>query len=210
MDTIVGVILGWLLALLSPVIVEAIKRPRAKRDLERAFFSELLEIKFRMLGSVFQLARATRSVDRLLLQWIVAHSDGHESDSVYTETMTSIKQVLGKPEQEMSIYLKVLGDKAPSSLSLKTYPTPFLDSHIPSLSLFESEFQQKIMDVKSRINMINQEVEQNRMYLQLTFQPISQENHATVSGNLDSSYLFQRNFSKDIVERIEQLMNKHA
>ncbi len=68
-ERILFLFMGWLLGLLSPVIVDSIKRKREIREVRLGIMTELRELQYRLTGVVFLISKHFGNIDRALLQW---------------------------------------------------------------------------------------------------------------------------------------------
>ncbi len=68
-NTVLFLFLGWLLGLLSPIIVDAITKRHRNVEIRKAIISELGEARLAFAGSVYLLESRFGSYDRALLEW---------------------------------------------------------------------------------------------------------------------------------------------
>ena len=93
------------------------------------------------------------------------------------------------------------------NLTLKKIELPLLNSKLGSLSLFDLGFQRELLDIRTQINFLNEEIEQSRFYFQMTFDGgISDENHKLLVKNLQDSYLHISRIARTIVEKVNVLI----
>ena len=68
MNNILFLILGWLLGLLSPVILDWIKNRKKKKELRESFFNDLNDIRGRLIGLVYLTTSKFGNFNRELLE----------------------------------------------------------------------------------------------------------------------------------------------
>ena len=69
-EKVLFLFLGWLLATLSPIIADAIRRRRDTKEVKGALLAELGELKYRMVVASYYANMRFGSIDRAFLQWL--------------------------------------------------------------------------------------------------------------------------------------------
>jgi len=93
--------------------------------------------------------------------------------------------------------------------SLRRISVPFLDSKICDLSLFDNLFQNQLIEIRTRIDFVNEYIEMTRFYFEKTFDSsISAENHMIIAADLSKCYRDLIDPSRDIVNLITTLFGK--
>ena len=64
------IILGWLLGLLGNPIVSRIEKRYKRNDLKKVIFSELKNLKLRLVANFWKIQMHLGEFDKLTLQWI--------------------------------------------------------------------------------------------------------------------------------------------
>jgi hypothetical protein len=90
-------------------------------------------------------------------------------------------------------------------LNLKKYMTPFLEFRVGHLSMQKKALQSKLMEIKTYLEILNEEVDQSRFYLNLTFNDLPGENRQRVIVNLTQSYLNYSKQARIVVDLIGEL-----
>ncbi len=199
-------ILGWLLGLLSPIIVDGIKKRYQKREIERGILTELKELKLKLVSVVYLVADRSGTIEKELVTWLQTHLETYAGVYPPDEAVEAINRLSALSDEElaaMSSPLAIRGDGR--GLTLKKYGTPLLDSKITFLTVFNEEFQNRVLEIKAQINTLNEEVDLTRFYLMKTFDSLSQENHQIVSQNLDDCYRQISAMARRIVDHISEL-----
>jgi len=202
-------LLGWLLGLLSPIIHDRIKRHSAKKELEEGISNELKEIKSRMALLNFLISTRYETFDRKLLEWISKHAEEYEG-KLSDQMLEKLRRISNINDEELSVmwqWFKV--QNTGSALNLKTFRLPFVDSRMGSLSLLNVDDQKKIIGIRARINLVNDDIEQLRFYYQTTFIPgLTEENYNIILVNQKKLYPIVGTYIRDIVDMISDLMSK--
>jgi hypothetical protein len=185
--------LGWLLGLLSPIIVDANKRRRENREVRVALQTELKELKFRLACVVYFVEMRFGEVNRKFLEWlhpiVKDYSGLNPSDSI----LKSIESQLDLNDQQINALAEHSKAAPEGGLSLKKYAVPLLESKFALLSAFDTQFQNRLMEIRTHLSLLNEEVDQARYYFRLTFDSgVTTDNHARAVDNLINCY---RNFA---------------
>ncbi len=209
MANVFYLLLGWLLGLLSPIIHDRIKRLSAKKELKEGIFNELKEIKSRMTMTVGLISTRSGTFDRELFNWVSNHLDEYEG-MFSTEMLERFKNISKLNDKDLTaIWEMIKLQKAGSALSLKPYRAPFMDSRIGSLSFLDVEDQKKITEIRARITLLNDDIEQLRFYYEKTFTPgLTEENYKIILDNQKHLYQTVGVYLRDIVDLISHLISK--
>ncbi len=203
-ENIVFLLLGWFLGLLSPVIVDLIKQRLSRKALRSSFFNELADVRERLVSLVHRIEAKFGKYDRELLLWVRSNmKDTLEMVDSGEEPSKVIERLLQSTDEELmniDSHNKTTGG---DNLTLKKIELPLIDSKLDSLSRFDVEFQRKLLDIRTQLNFMNEEIEQSRLYFKMTFDGgISDENHNLIRKNLTDSNLHISQISRTIVEKV--------
>ena len=188
-EKLLFLMVGWALGLLGPAIVDSIKRQREVVQVRQALLGELHEVKYRLALSAYYAEKRFGVIDRAYLQWlrrVVAEYKGSKpKDSI----LKMVDGQLSLTDEQIAFIAKGELADSQTGLTLKKYLVPLLDSRIPSLWFFESRFQQILLEVRTELNLLNEEVDQARYYFGLTFTKLEGDSRSRVDQNLTQSYL---------------------
>lgn len=203
-------LLGWLLGLLSPILVDKIKEHFNIKKLKTGIYTELKELKYRLAGTVFSMNSKYGTLDKDLLNWL--HPIVEESKGMYSKTQLELLEKLLKVnEEEFKSASENYKRYSPSALSLKKCHLPFLDSKISDLSLFNMEFQYKIFEIRAQINFLNENIEQSQFFYEKTFDStLTDQNHKIINNNLTDSYQNISRNAKVIIDLISKLTGSES
>lgn len=199
-------VLGWLLGLLGPVIVDAI---RNRRDAERgreAILSELKQLALVLVFATYRARLAAGTLDRPFLEWL---QDRLVADSA-PEALSLLKVVRGAlafSDDQIVQGSTVLATAEDKATILQLYPAPLLDARVSALWTFDTSFQRLLLEVHRNIALLDAIVNLSREFYRLTFSSMSSDNHQLVSGNLRQSYGNYAERSKIIVDQIVVLQS---
>lgn len=181
MDTfekVLFLILGWSLGLLSPIIVEAIRRRREAAEVKVALGTELHELQYRLAISCYRIERHYGDVDRKSLEWLRPIVQEYRGINP-SETMRKlVEEALSLTDEQIAASTQQSKASPDITLSLAKYSVPLLDAKIASLSWFNESLRNQLLELKVHLGFLNEDVERERYFQGLTFQAnISAENY---------------------------------
>ncbi len=200
--SILYLILGWLSGIISPGIVERIRRARRRRDLVRSILSELSDLEYMMASVAYLMRGKLATVTDEFLDWfmpIVARYDGPGKPKGLEEALVKSRKI--SEQQRREFYL--LKQDEGRGLTLKQYSLPFLQSVSNELPICSLDFQRRILHVKGRLDVFNQHV----LFLQTLFMKtfeVTGENYEAVTTNLSEGYSQIAEIAKDIANAITE------
>jgi hypothetical protein len=213
---ILYLLIGWVLGLFSPIFVDWIRRPQTRKDLKKAFFAELNELRLRLVYASHLFTIRSGVYDREFITWVQSHI------KECTETELSVihpklkemsdrfEKVLEAEDEEIAQLGKAIKSQSEGTgLAPKKYALPLITANIASLTLFKSEFQVMIFEIISRTDTLNQEIENAQFYFENTFNTnLEEENQKIVRDNLDQCY---RNIARQtqlLADNIKRVMSQ--
>jgi DNA repair ATPase RecN len=197
------ILFGWLLGLLSPIVADAIKTRYKKEEFRKAIISELKGIQYRLAGNVYSLNRRFGKIDKQLLLWVSEIFKSYTGIYAETRSMEALERQLKLSDEELEDLGEIMKPDKREALTLRKFTTPFLDSHIGSLSLFSQDFQLKLFEIKSQLGFLNDQIEDAKFYFQRTFGPdLSTNNYDLISSNLEECYRSIAEKAKTIADAI--------
>jgi len=204
-EQILFLFLGWLLGMLSPVVVDAIRRQREVKEIRKALLVELKDLQSRLANTVYLLSLRTGKYDRAFLEWfkpiIERNNYLHKLDNV----LKSTEYGLALTDDQLAVAAKQLLASEGGGLGLKNHYAPLLEAKIGQLGSFDVEYQRLLLEIHSRLTIVNEEIEQYRFYFQQTFSSdISDVNHKLIIQNIDGSYMAVQTQARMICDFIDR------
>ncbi|WP_116811182.1 hypothetical protein [Steroidobacter cummioxidans] len=198
--------LGWLLGLFSPVIVDAIKRRRENREIRDALRIELSELRYRLACAHYFIQMRFGTVDRALLSWVSPILKNYTGLNPSENISKSIEMQLSLDDGQIAALAR--NDKASpdAGLSVKKYTAPLLESKFALLSGLDTPLQNRLLEIRTNLNLLNEEVDQSRYYFQLTFNSgVTENNRSRAVDNLGQCYLNLASRAKNVADHIGQI-----
>lgn len=201
---ILSIFLGWLLGMLSPVIVSRIYRYYKRNDLHVGISKEINHVKERLIVTLDVISHRTGSYDRDLIKWLLEHYEKVEVKDPKLLEFYRMQLKASDEELEALIFHQAKSDHM--GLTLQKYPLLFISMHLTDISLFSPELQAEIFELKSRIEMLNSEISLSEKYFFMTFDStISLENQPLIKADLTNKYRHVESMIKRAVEQIEKV-----
>ncbi len=203
--TIVAILLGWLLGLLSPPIVELIQKRHRRAELRRSLFIELEGLRLILAANVYNIAANDGTVNRELVELVepIMREDKNFRESKLTAEV--LAPLLKLTDEQFAI--KVAPKKPAGPISLKKISVPFLISQLSALYLFSPEFQRIALKICSRLAIINEEIDVAAFNYRKTFDRLPQPDHATVVTNFLQSYRNILGLCRPLIDDVSLLLS---
>jgi hypothetical protein len=197
-------ILGWLLGLLSPVIVDAIKYRREAKRGRHAILAELDEVGTVLLFATYRTRQAAWNIDRPFLDWLRPKLVANPSPKAQ-RFLGMVDQLLAFPDNQIVAGAALMATAENKATLLQHYPAPLLDARVSALWTFDTTLQRQLLELHRNLALLDAIVDQSREFFRLTFNTLSDENYTRVSDNLKQSYSEYAERAKIIVDQIETL-----
>lgn len=133
MESVLYVVLGWLLGLLGPRLLEAMQKPYRRTEIKKSVFLELKDLQCKLGMVAFLVASRAGTADRSLLLWvepILRSYQGFYADPSVGERMQSLARL---SDQELLALFKTQQPSA-RGLFLKRYSLPLSQDRTPGQS----------------------------------------------------------------------------
>lgn len=191
--TVLTIVLGSLLGVLGPVLVNHIMRPIRQAEIGNAITTELRELKEHMVLLVFILRRSLGTVDRSLLKWLADELGDcivNREDSI--EMGNTISEYLSQDDNTLDATLERDNRRnvdMPKAKGLKKFRAPYLYSKIGEIGIFGEQTCAKILDLQANLSIMDEEIDDGRLYFRYTFELADNNvNHNIAVDNLLATY----------------------
>jgi len=180
--------LGFVLGLFGNIILERIKRRRLKEDFVKGLYAQFKEIVPRLAGNFYLLKYNLGEINRDAVNWIISvRSQGY---GIFSEqTIQSIESILLMNDQELGAYNQRIKQNPTIASYIKKFSLPLLEENISSISLLDLDFQHSLLDIKTKISLLNAEIERYNFFFEKTFDStMDPNNRRIIDGNIVGSY----------------------
>ncbi|MDO8585928.1 MAG: hypothetical protein Q7T82_02705 [Armatimonadota bacterium] len=177
--------LGWLLGVLSPIIVDGIRRRREIAEVKPAIGAELRALQAKLAATTYHIAKRFGAPNRPLLEWVKSVFDAYDGPNADKEQSKAIGALLAYPDAELTVLMQRDEDAERRALSLRSLNTPYLDSQLGHLAMLGHATQSLLAEIKVQVGFLNEQIAESRFYWQKTLDPgVSPENHQIIKDNL--------------------------
>lgn len=198
--------LGWLLGILSPIIVDGIRRRRENAEVRGALNTELNELKFVLACGVYRVAMRFGNIDRNLLNWLLPIIEEYKGINPSENILKNIRNQLSLTDEQIKGLSQRGQDEEGQGLSMKKHTVPILDSKFSLVSTFNTRLQNELLGIRAHLNLLNEVVDDARYYFRLSFDGgISDVNRKITEVNMNDCYSNYASKAKFIVNRINQM-----
>lgn len=203
-EKIAFLFLGWLLGLLAPAIVEAIKRYQENELGRKAIKTELTSLKLKLAFACHTIEEHQGTMTRQSLQWIIKQLSAAPADTEASSVSAALKNLLDAPDDQLVQYFLSKKPPAGKSLTLQKYGTPLLDARVSALWSFDTDSQRILLEIRSALDITSEVVDRARYFTNLTFQTLENGNHALAVENVEGCYTQYAQQAKRIVDLMER------
>jgi hypothetical protein len=184
------IFIGWSLGLFSPLIVDRIKKHYQKKEIRTGIIAELDEIRAILVGAAYLLTPRYGKYDKEFFKWMLPIIQDYSGTYFSKEMIERFERVSEYDDKHFQGWAQIQRREAENKgMDLKTCSSPYIDSTMHSLSLFDTGFQKRLMEIKSQIRVLNEMIETATFYFRMTFDSsITDENQILIRENLNSNY----------------------
>lgn len=213
MTEIKYILFGWLLGLLSPTIIDAIKSSYRKKEFFNALREELHNLQYRMAIASYLLAKHNERIDKDYLCWlkpIVKNYRGNEPQDKIVESISKMSD-LDDTQLKAAVVAARTEESAEGSKipGLKTFSANFLYFNYGELSILPLSLQLKIHMFRNRLDSLNQEIINANDRLKMTFDSsISTVNHKILINDLSRNYVNIQDMYKRTVDKLTIVLSE--
>jgi len=209
-EKILFILLGWVLGLASPLIVDEIRRWRERRDIRATLRTELHELQYRLALVAWQVQLRLGHLDRALFEWFWPIVLGYKGIYADQNLIAIAKSLASVPPDQLDQQIARAAEtaKAPpgSALVLKKHAASFLDSRVSSFSSLESALVSRLSEIRTQLSFFNEDVDQARFYFQLTYNSgLTDENRDRALHSLSLVQKGAATRCREIVDQIKKL-----
>jgi len=203
---LVLLVVGWLLGMLSPAVIELIATKRKLEPIKKQVRIECDELSRQLIIITFLCAKDTSSLDVELITWCRAELNRVGSNCEGEEISEILKDLSKSNSSQIQAINNAQRDKEFEGRSLKKYELPYTMAHTTFIHNFDIETQSIIWEVTNRIQILNQEIDSVREYMFLTFdESISSDNNIRIVNDIKRKYVFISKSCRAIVNVARKL-----
>lgn len=204
-DKVLFLFLGWLLGMLSPVIVSAVARRRENALGRAAILTELNELAATLAIAVYGTRSSLGAVDRQFLEWLKTFLESHPIPANLQSFKSRLPVHLSWSDEDIAKGAQYMANAPGTSAMLQHYPVPLLDARVSALWTFDTAFQRDLLAIRRNVGLLDDIVDRSRKYFDLTFTNLDGDNPQLVRANLNQCYELYADRAIAVVEQIVEL-----
>lgn len=206
-QAVLMLILGWLLGLLSPLIINYIQDKQKAIKIKKSLLSEMEECQIIMANVAYLIESKYVAINHKLFDDLINIYENYNGINDYNDKLLRLKKLKTTPKEELETMTEIqLYENMDKFLSFKKYDLPYLRSKINDISLLDENVQSNLLQLNFKLNLFNSEVEESKFHYQLTFSSeVSEENQEINKQILKDKQLVILDQIKQIINLIKKL-----
>lgn len=206
------IIFGWFLGILSTFVIDFIKNKNKRNELTNGILVELNDIRYRLACNVFLVASKSGTLNSEIALWLKKVFGEYKDTYDDKKLFDAIEHLATLSDEEIETEFSTLRIVTPPDMSnrFNEISLPFLNSRLGDLSLLDTKTQQNILDIKARLDLLNEEIRFYMYCFQKTWEISETENYDRVVSNSDISRAGIGRWSRQVADKISILINKES
>jgi hypothetical protein len=200
--SVLMLLLGWALGLLSPAIVEGIRRRRDGEKTHLALKAELDELSLRAALVSHMIQMRFGVVNREHLEWLRDALRRYKGSNEAAGVLSFAEKLLSQSDEVIATVAATDKARPGRALRLKKLSAPIVDSRLPIFWQLDEGLQRQLLEIKTHLDFVNEDIDDARYYFQLSFSNLSEKNDALATQNLTACYLQISDRAKIVVNKI--------
>ena len=204
-DKLAFLALGWLLGLVGPIVVDAIRRRRENTLGRAAILNELTELSGILATAAYGARMRLGTADRKFLEWLKITLEQHATTPRLQEFVPRLRTQLSWTDEQLRAVAEHMSADEGKGTMLQHYPVPLLDARVSALWSFDTSFQRQLLELRRDVAILDDLVDRSRKYFDMTFTKLEGNNHQLVTENLTQTYALYADRAMAIVDQIKSL-----
>jgi hypothetical protein len=209
LDTVLMILVGWLLGLLTPGIAERIRRPYRRRDLMQAVVNEMLGLQHTMAVVAYRARVRRVDVSDAFLDKILPIVEGYNGPDRIESLVEGLKKSRSLSEEQRAALHQAMR-KPNVGVALRQYAIPLLTTQIPDLAICSLDFQRSVLNIRHHLDLFNQLVPYTQSLLEKTFNNPSAADREALITNLEEGYRSAGERAEIITKAIGELRMQYG
>jgi hypothetical protein len=186
---ILFLVIGWLLGLLSPVVVDFFTRKRRQLEVKQGLRVELAELRFSLVNSTLSVASSAGALDQEYVAWLKAALEGQRGarEEDRKALLDTVGKLGGLDEQQLAAVARSLGPP-PAASALTKHRLPYLAAHMDHVSSLPAATQRQLLEIQAQLGVINELLDDIRFVMTKSFDSLPTSTRQAIDASLQSSY----------------------
>ena len=201
------ILFGWILGLLGPLVVDAVKARRDRRKLAAAIRAEAEDLQYRVAITSFLLAQRTGDLSRDFLVWLRPQLIKYKGNEPVQSSRKFVEALLKAPEDQLLAVARSMQAEEGVGLSLKRFQASVIESSLGHLPNFPVEYQGRIHEFQNQLGGLNQEIDRALERQRMTFDSsIADHNHERLKADVVAKYRFIQGMCMRVADRLQAII----
>jgi hypothetical protein len=211
---IILILFGWILGIISSLIIEKYKNYASRKEIMKGIKSELNELKLRLAATNLELTFRIGDISLEYAKWIKPYYKLLFEGETYSylRTVPKITNPITNLSNEEFQNCLIISSQRSTNDNLITTPSvpkielPYLENKYSSISLFKEKSVFKFAQLRKEIISINDCIDDVKYYHNKSFENLSETNRRIVEHNINTNISSIRNKTKHIIKLIEEIL----
>lgn len=183
MSELNGVILGWVLGLLSAPLTLYLTGVVEGRRFRAVLAVELSELRYQLVGILYVLKEHLGELDRatieLLIEELQLYPSGIERDRI----LKKVQAMISCSDEQLAAAAALKQDQVQKTKAMSPLSVQYLVANIPALALLNETNQRAVVSLLRNLEVINSKIADVTEWDRQSFSPSSPENYDLLVGN---------------------------
>ena len=180
--------LGWLSGVLSPIVVDEIRRRKEAESVIAAMKGEINEAAYLLALAAYNVAMHLGAVDRSFVTWVKNAVVLYGGTEPTKNILASLDIKLGFTDEQLAQIASSEAARFSQAIALIRFAVPFVDARVPNWHSVPASIRLDLQAVRIDIRLLDDLVDQSRIYFNLTFSRGENFDYASVVNNLRGIY----------------------
>jgi hypothetical protein len=208
-NSVLTILLGWFLGLLTPSIAERIRRPYRRRDFMRAVVDEMCGLQYTMAMVAYQVRERRANVSNAFLEEILPILEGYNGPDRSDGQIEAARNSRRLSEKDRAAEYQAMR-KPNVGMVLRQYSTPLFAAQMTDLALCELDFQRAVLRIRHHLDLFNQFVPYTQSLFDKTFSNPGPKDREALMANLEEGYRNSGTQAEIIIRAIRDLQERHG
>lgn len=209
LETILTILLGWLLGLFTSAIAETIRRPYRRRDLMSAVVDEMIGLQYTMAAFAHAVRTRNSEVTDDFLDKIIPIIDGYMGPDRLETLAPSLRKTRSIDESQRAAVHRAM-QKPNVGMSMREYAIPLFAAQLQDLVICSLEFQRAVLRIRYNLDLFNQLVPYVQSLYEMTFKGLSESDRQAVITNQEQTYRQAGARAEIIIDAIFDLNERYG
>ena len=206
MKELLLILFGWVLGLLSPLIVDLYSEWKQRKNFLASARTELRDVQFVLATTAFLLILKHGQLTTELVEKTAAVFDGYDGNEPIEDMREHLNKVRGMSQQQLG-QLAAMAHRRDVASGVKIVEPRYIMSNLGELAKLKPDLQLRFYELFRTLDVIEQEVPKIDALVPMTFDSsISEQNHEVIKSEIHSKYVFLARQCERAVDKIEGII----